>query len=142
MVEIPYIEETESIIIQGKTEQFIDQEGTKASTKIGGINYTAYTKTTVDSTSLEKTLGQDGYIIVKNSSGEEIGKISKENNEIVYTEKQDQITLETSKPVAEGNLIINHEKIIKADLPYLKNQLLTYKPVSYTHLDVYKRQNK
>ena len=127
MVEIPYIEETESIIIQGKTEQFINQEGTKASTKIGGINYTAYTKTTVDSTSLEKTLGQDGYIIVKNSSGEEIGKISKENNEIVYTQKQDQITLETSKPVAEGNLIINHEKIIKADLPYLKNQLLTYK---------------
>lgn len=127
MVEIPYIEETESIIIQGKTEQFIDQEGTKASTKIGGINYTAYTKTTVDSTSLEKILGQDGYIIVKNSSGEEIGKISKENNEIVYTQKQDQITLETSKPVEEGNLIINHEKIIKADLPYLKNQLLTYK---------------
>ena len=127
MVEIPYIEETESIIIQGKTEQFINQEGTKASTKIGGINYTAYTKTTVDPTSLEKILGQDGYIIVKNSSGEEIGKISKENNEIAYTQKQDQITLETSKPVAEGNLFINHEKIIKADLPYLKNQLLTYK---------------
>lgn len=127
MVEIPYIEETESIIIQGKTEQFIDQEGAKASTKIGGINYTAYTKTTVDPTSLEKTLGQDGYITVKNSAGEEIGKISKENNEIIYTQKQDQITLETSKPVEEGNLIINHEKIIKADLPYLKNQLLTYK---------------
>ena len=33
MVEIPYIEETERIIIQGKTEQIIDQEWAKSSTK-------------------------------------------------------------------------------------------------------------
>lgn len=127
MVEIPSIEEIEKIKIEGKSEQFIDSEGNKASTKIGGVNYTAYTKTTVDQTSFEKILGQEGYMIVKNGAGDELGRIEKNNYEITYAEKQDNIILETSTPIAEGNLFINHEKVIKADLPYLKNQLVSFK---------------
>ena len=90
-------------------------------------SYTSYTKTKLDEKSFKKILGEEGYIIVKNELGEEIGRISNNNYEITYETKQDIIILETSKPVEEGNLIIKHEKVIKADIPYLKNQLISFK---------------
>ena len=127
MVEIGYIEGIEKITIEGISEQFIEKDGNKNSTKIGGVNYTSYTKTKLDEKSFKKILGEEGYIIVKNELGEEIGRISNNNYEITYETKQDIIILETSKPVEEGNLIIKHEKVIKADIPYLKNQLISFK---------------
>ena len=127
MVEIGYIEGIEKITIEGISEQFIEKDGNKNSTKIGGVNYTSYTKTKLDEKSFKKILGEEGYIIVKNELGEEIGRIRNNNYEITYETKQDIIILETSKPIEEGNLFIKHEKVIKADIPYLKNQLISFK---------------
>ena len=126
-IEIGYIEGIEKITIEGINEQFIGEDGNKNATKIGKVNYTAYSKTQVDEKSFKKILGEEGYIIIKNETGEEIGRIRNNNYEITYETKQDIIILETSKPIEEGNLFIKHEKVIKADIPYLKNQLISFK---------------
>ena len=133
IVEIPYLAQVQNINIQELPEQFLDENGNKNSTKIGGLNYTYYEKTLIDVDNFNKILGQDGYITISNNAGSEIGKIDvntkqEEGNYVFsYEEKQDSIILQTSTPIAEGNLIINHEKAIKADLPYARNQIVTFK---------------
>lgn len=133
IVEIPYLGQVQNVNIQELPEQFLDENGNKNSTKIGGLNYTYYEKTLINADNFNKILGQDGYITIANNAGSEIGKIDantkqEEGNYVFsYEEKQDSIILQTSTPIAEGNLIINHQKAIKADLPYTRNQIVAFK---------------
>lgn len=133
IIEISYLNKTESIKMEELPEQFLDENGDKNSTKIGGLNYTYYEKTLIDVDNFNKILGQDGYITIADNAGNEIGRIDantkqEEGNYVIsYEEKQDSIILKTSTPIAEGNLIINHKKAIKADLPYTRNQIVAFK---------------
>lgn len=127
IVELPYIKTNKEVEIKDQAEQFIDENNNKNSSKIGGLNYTYYKETSVNKENIEDILGNEGYIIITNLSGTELGRIDTNTNTVKYSEKQDNIIIKTSKPISEGNLVINHTKAIKADLPYLKNQIKSFK---------------
>jgi len=68
-------------------------------------------KVTVSSEDIISTLGSDGTITVKNSSGDEIAKLDASKSEAEVDETN--IVIETSKPVNAGNIQIKVEKEIE-----------------------------
>ncbi len=86
-------------------------------------NIAYYKKTTVEESNFLEILGENGNI--KIYSGEtEIGTIQKGNYEIIYEENQiENVRIETTEPISNGNLYIMHAKVIKSNLGYSKDEL-------------------
>lgn len=125
----------EGVTIESVDEAFVSDNEEEYSTKIGDVNYTYYKETKIAETNFKKILGTDGTITIENTLGEEIAKIDNstkivEGQYIVtYNTKPEEIVIKTSKPVTDGNLIIEHEKAIKSDLGYSKEDVEGFKKI-------------
>lgn len=138
-VTVNSIELTESIkIMQGK-DIFIDSSDTEIVTTEEKNN--PYNKNiSINENIFNKILGTEGSIEIYNSSNEKIGTINKEtakdangNYLLDITQySQSQISLITSKPISEGNLVINVEKAISNDISYTEEQVKTFKKLITT----------
>ena len=82
----------------------------------------------INKENMTNVLGEEGTITIKDLAGNSIAVISKEfqvneNGDYVFdfTSKVSKVILETSKPVAEGNLIISNVKVSKNSM-YSKDE--------------------
>ena len=80
-----------------------------------------------------QVLGEDGSVKILSPEGNTIGLVTKasnidENGDFIikYLNDVSQIVIQTSKPVAEGNLIINNKKAITGSLPYTKSEIESF----------------
>lgn len=124
------------IVAQSNPESFIKKDGESKSTRIKNVDYTYFKSTKIAEENFKKILGEDGSLIVTNEAGKEIGKIDStveaKNGiyEINYTSKVGKIIITTSAPKVAGNLILEHDKLIKANLAYEKDEVLNFDKIS------------
>lgn len=124
------------IIVQSNPESFIKKDGESKNTRIENVDYTYFRATKIAEENFKKILGEDGSLVVTNEAGKEIGKIDStveaKNGiyEINYTSKVGKIIITTSKPKVEGSLILEHGKLIKANLAYEKDEVLNFDKIS------------
>lgn len=127
------LELTNEIKFEQKIDQFVTKDGEKNPTTISKNNYT-YNKTiTIAKNVFEKILGEEGKVEIYDMQKTKIGTINKtstiENGNYVLnisTLNNNQLTILTSKPVAEGKFTINIEKSVKENIDYSKQQLKAF----------------
>lgn len=85
-------------------------------------------KVAVPKEELISVLGEEGYIIVKNENGEEIGKLNKDIQELNIDVSK--LSFETTKPIKEGDININLEKQILGSVNFTKDGLNLIKKLS------------
>lgn len=95
------------IVIEQKTNSFVTEQGYYDLTD-------KITTKKIKVENLEKILGADGKITIKNSSGDEITVLSREKLEAEISEGT--LTIETTKPITEGSLQLILSKEIGGDL--------------------------
>lgn len=133
IVQIPNVELIDKIVITNRPENLL--EGDK---QVSLNNYSLYTKTFINKTIFDTLLGEEGYIKVYKENGELITTINKEttieNGNYIYNyEGQiNTIVLETSKPIAEGNLIIENIKAINYNTNYTTEQIAKFNTLQTT----------
>ena len=101
---------------------------------VGGIHHTYYQNTYISKNNFDAILGESGSITIYAPNGTILGTIDQntkpnEQNYLVFTyENQDisAITLETTAPIQEGVLTINHTKAIKNHTTYSKEELQSF----------------
>lgn len=106
-VNIGLAELVDRIVIEQKTNSFITEQGYYDIT-----DKIATKKIKVQN--LEKILGEEGKISIKNQAREEIAVLSKDKLEAEISEAI--LTIETTKPIAEGSLQLVLSKEIAGDL--------------------------
>lgn len=106
-VNIGLAELVDRITLEQKTNSFTTEQGYYDITD-------KITTKKIKVENLEKILGVDGKITIKNQAGEEIAALSKEKQEAEITESI--LTIETTKPIAEGNLQFTLLKEISGDV--------------------------
>lgn len=115
--EVVSVELTDKIVIEQNEEYFVKDETTKYPAN------TYYKSISIDKDIMNKILGENAEIKIYN--GETL--LEKINNEKTTIDLSNYnisaIKIETSKPVAEGQLIINTEKAIKGTLDCTKAQM-------------------
>lgn len=132
---------TDSLKFEQKVDQFVTKDEYKNATTVAGNNYT-YNKTIkIAKNVFEKILGEEGKIEIFDTQNSKIGTINKtstlENDNYkldISNLNNNQLTIITSKPVAEGQLTINVEKAIKEELDYTKQQFKSFTKI-YTQLN-------
>ena len=101
-------------------------------------NFSTYEYTSINKKIFDKILGEDGNITIYNENGEVINTINKEttvengNYICKYENKVDSITIETSKPVMEGNLIIESAKAINCNTSYSSEEIKDFETLKTT----------
>lgn len=128
---IGYRELVDKIIIREQNSLLGEKETSSIKTK----------KVTIDRENLINILGEDGTIKVRTQDGKEISKFYKGLSEI--TTEETNLVFETSKPIKEGQLKINIEKVITDNNEYSKKQLLNIKEMtSRAVAETYNGENK
>lgn len=131
VLNISYKDIVEEIFIEDSTNNYVDKED-----GIHELNDVYYKTISISKSNFEKMLGEEGYIEIL-KDGNVIAKFTKEmeadENEI-YTYTFDSysvngITVKTSKPIAEGNLILNVSKV-QMKTNYDKPTFATFKNMS------------
>lgn len=124
---------------QKSYDEFITKEGNIALTTIGDNNYTRNKSINVSVPIFNKILGEDGYIEVFDEQNNKIGTINKEteieNNSYVLdilSLNNNKLKLRTSKPITEGQLIVNIKKTIGTKVDYSKEQVETFTSLKST----------
>ncbi len=126
----------EEVEIKDKEEVFKDKEGKEYNTKIGEENYTYYKTTKVEVSNFKEVLGEDGEIIIESIDGERIGTINKLTEEedgkyvVRYEEEYGEIVIKISAEISAENLYIEHEKGIKAELGYSREEIKEFTEIS------------
>lgn len=92
-----------------------------------------YKQTKISKTNFEQVMGQDGVIKILDSQGNELFSINKDTQAdeqgyiyLNYEGNVEKIRVEISKPINSGDLIIQHTKILKSNLPYNKSELQSF----------------
>jgi len=100
------------------------------------VNIPIKGKSGVKKDNFEKILGQDGEVQVFNTDGQVVSTINKntylnvENNYLVNIENNiNKVIIKTSKPVSEGNLVINISKEM-IDTEYSIEELKTFSNIN------------
>ena len=113
------IEETNTYFVDANSNQYLLENSEEV--------YNYYKSTTISKANFDKVLGENGEIKILDTAGNTIAIINKtlganENGNYVvnYTDKYSKLIFTTTKPIAEGELLISNEKAITADLPYTK----------------------
>ena len=128
-INISYKEIIENLQIQDVATYFSDAEENRYATRTTDKDFVYYKQTSISKENFDKILGEDGYIEILDLSDNIIYTINKEtevdkdNNYIInYEDKYSTIKLNISKPILEGNIILEHKKAITSDLAYSKLQ--------------------
>lgn len=130
---IPYVDIIDEITLTQEIDQFVTEEGAENSTTISNNNY-SYDKTLkISKTEFDKVLGENGQITISNNAGTALDPITKdttvENGYIVVdltSLNTNSITIQTSKPVEEGNISFEILKAISKNVNYSTNQIKNF----------------
>lgn len=128
IVDIGYSEVVDKIIVNNGVDNFIKENGE------ANLSSTYYKTTTVNKENFDKILGTEGYIKILDKDGATLATFNKDakidengNYTYNYVAKTNEVTVETSKPITEGNLKITHTKSLKGKTDYSKTQIESFK---------------
>lgn len=82
-------------------------------------------KISINKDNLVQLLGEDGIVKILAENGKELGTLNKDKTEIDINESK--VTLETSKPVSEGDLKVTVTKAIKGNQSYSRAEIKNLK---------------
>ena len=126
----------DKIRVEDRSEYFKDLSGNMYLTSDLLNSYTHYATTIISKENFEKILGTDGTINIFNQNGDLISIINKDteidklgNYVLTYPEQVEKIIMETSKPINEGSLYIEHIKVIEPDIPYTYEQFRMFNSI-------------
>lgn len=130
---VSYADVIDAIVLKQDVDQFVTANGSEQSTTVGGVNY-AYNKTlAISKQEFDKVLGENGEITILNEAGTTLATINKDtevkNNRIevnLVPFKTNSITIKTSKPQAEGNVIFEITKALDKNIEYSTSQLKSF----------------
>lgn len=130
---VSYADIIDEIEIKQNIDQFVTANGNEQSTTVGGTNY-AYDKAlTISKQEFDKVLGENGEITILNEAGTTLATINKDtevkDNKIVVNLvpfNTNSITIKTSKPQAEGNVIFEITKALAKNIEYSTSQLKSF----------------
>lgn len=132
-INISYKEIIENLQVQDIATYFSDEEENRYATRTIDNDFVYYKQTTINKENFDRILGEEGYIEILDQSDNVIYTINKDtevdndNNYIInYEDKYSTVKLNISKPVLEGNIIIEHKKAITSDLAYSKLQVTRF----------------
>ena len=132
-VHVQYADVVDEIVLKQDIDQFVTANGSEQSTTVGGVNY-AYNKTlAISKQEFDKVFGKNGEITILNEAGTTLATINKDtevkNNRIevnLVPFKTNSITIKTSKPQAEGNIIFEITKALAKNIEYSTSQLKSF----------------
>lgn len=130
---VSYANVIDAIVLKQDVDQFVTANGSEQSTTVGGVNY-AYNKTlAISKQEFDKVFGENGEITILNEAGTTLVTINKDtevkDNKIVVNLvpfNTNSITIKTSKPQAEGNVIFEITKALAKNIEYSTNQLKSF----------------
>lgn len=130
---VSYADIIDEIEIKQNIDQFVTANGNEQSTTVGGTNY-AYDKAlTISKQEFDKVLGENGEITILNEAGTTLATINKDtevkDNKMVVNLvpfNTNSITIKTSKPQAEGNVIFEITKALAKNIEYSTSQLKNF----------------
>ncbi len=130
---VSYADMIDEIVLKQNVDQFVTESGNEQSTTVGGTNY-AYNKSlTISKQEFDKIFGENGEITILNEAGTSLATINKDttvtDNEIVVDLTKfntNSITVKTSKPQAEGNLVLKITKALAKNIEYSTSQLKNF----------------
>lgn len=130
---VSYADVIDEIVLKQDVDQFVTANGNEQSTTVGGTNY-AYDKAlTISKQEFDKVLGENGEITILNEAGTTLATINKDtevkDNKIVVSLvpfNTNSITIKTSKPQAEGNIIFEITKALAKNIEYSTSQLKSF----------------
>ena len=130
---VSYADIIDEIEIKQNVDQFVTANGNEQSTTVGRTNY-AYDKAlTISKQEFDKVLGENGEITILNEAGTTLATINKDtevkDNKIVVNLvpfNTNSITIKTSKPQAEGNVIFEITKALAKNIEYSTSQLKNF----------------
>lgn len=130
---VSYADVIDAIVLKQDVDQFVTANGSEQSTTVGGVNY-AYNKTlAISKQEFDKVFGENGEITILNETGTTLATINKDtevkDNKIVVNLvpfNTNNITIKTSKPQAEGNVIFEITKALAKNIEYSTNQLKSF----------------
>ena len=142
-IEISSLNNVENITINNVSEKFIEEDIALNTTTNeeevvefeNDINQSLYYKLTkINKEEMLRILGNDGKVIIYNENGEALVEFNKdteqdEQGNVVYEyngEEIKNVRIVTTKPVQEGKLEIYHEKAIKANTGYTKEDIARF----------------
>lgn len=147
-LDIGYKNLVDKIIVQNEADNYINSKNEESSTTVANKNYAYYKTTTINKENFEKILGQDGYIKVIGQDGERLATITKDtaldelgNYIYNYESEINELKIETSKPINEGTLEINHIKALKGRTDYTKNQIVDFEKLQLKTTTTVQYQN-
>lgn len=127
-VQIELTDIVDQILINNKEDKFMLGEQ-----EIATANDTYFKSTKINKEMFNKLLGEEGYIKILNQDGTVLGNINKEtavdenqNYIYIYEGKNTEIILETSKPIVEGELKLQHEKAITTNTKYTNEEIAAF----------------
>lgn len=130
---VSYADVIDAIVLKQDVDQFVTVNGSEQSTTVGEVNY-AYNKTlAISKQEFNKVFGENGEITILNEAGTTLATINKDtevkDNKIVVNLvpfKTNSITIKTSKPQAEGNVIFEITKALAKNIEYSTSQLKSF----------------
>lgn len=130
---VSYADVIDAIVLKQDVDQFVTANGSEQSTTVGGVNY-AYNKTlAISKQEFNKVFGENGEITILNEAGTTLATINKDtevkDNKIVVNLvpfNTNSITIKTSKPQAEGNVIFEITKALAKNIEYSTSQLKNF----------------
>ena len=130
---VSYADVIDAIVLKQDVDQFVTANGSEQSTTVGGVNY-AYNKTlAISKQEFNKVFGENGEITILNEAGTSLATINKDtevkDNKIVVNLvpfNTNSITIKTSKPQAEGNVIFEITKALAKNIEYSTSQLKSF----------------
>lgn len=122
---IGYVNLVDKIVVENKTDNYLNSQEKENSSN------SYYKTTTINKQNFLEILGEEGYIKIIGKDGERLATITKdtienENYTYVYTNKLNEVKIETSKPIKEGTIEINHQKAVTGKSEYSKNQIADF----------------
>ena len=130
---VSYADVIDAIVLKQDVDKFVTTNGSEQSTTVGGVNY-AYNKTlAISKQEFNKVFGENGEITILNEAGTTLATINKDtevkDNKIVVNLvpfNTNSITIKTSKPQAEGNVIFEITKALAKNIEYSTSQLKSF----------------
>ena len=136
IIDIANSELVDNVQIYNKQDVFVDEKN-EYPTAIQDTNYAYYQNTTLSKANFERILGTEGKITIQDKNGNvlvEFNKDSKldENGNYVFNYEGtnvSEIIITSSSPITEGRIILNHQKALKGNIPYSRQQIATFKNI-------------
>lgn len=131
-INVGYSEGLNGIVLKNKQEKMTAQKS-----MIGSLSgKTIYKQITINSSSFDELLGDEGKISIYNNEGRLLALIAKDsrtdkdgNYVVEFLEEVSDIKLVTSKPLKNGNITMSIKKEIKSDLGFTKSQIDNFEQI-------------